>query len=39
MSIDSRDFFKVLGVTGVSLATGKRLSAEPAPKSEKEFLK
>ena len=37
MSIDRRDFFKVLGVTGVSLATGKRLSAEPAQKSEKEF--
>ena len=37
MSIDRRDFFKVMGVTGVSLATGKRLSAEPAPKSEKEF--
>ena len=31
MSIDRRDFFKVLGVTGVTLATGKRLGAEPAP--------
>jgi Fe-S-cluster-containing dehydrogenase component len=37
MSIDRRDFFKVLGVTGMTLATGKRLMATPAMESKNEF--
>lgn len=37
MSIDRRDFFKVLGVTGVTLATGKRLGATPGMESRQEF--
>lgn len=37
MSINRRNFFKVLGVTGVALASGKQLKATPVKKSEIEF--
>ncbi len=37
MSINRRNFFKVLGVTGVTLATGKRLTAAPEAESKTEF--
>jgi Fe-S-cluster-containing dehydrogenase component len=38
MSINRRDFFKVLGVTGVTLATGSALNVKAAPVSgSKEF--
>jgi Fe-S-cluster-containing dehydrogenase component len=39
MSIDRRNFLKVLGVTGVAVGTDKKLKASPAPKkgSDKEF--
>lgn len=39
MSINRRNFFKVLGVTGVALGTGKKLKAKTAPTkgSDKEF--
>jgi len=37
MGINRRNFFKVLGLTGVSLGTGKKLGAEPPKKDEKEF--
>lgn len=38
MSINRRNFFKVLGVTGLTLATGSALKAKTAsPESEKEF--
>ncbi len=38
MSIDRRDFFKILGVTGVTLVTGSRLSASSAGGDKSEFL-
>ena len=38
MSIDRRDFFKILGVTGVTLVTGSRLSATSAGGDKSEFL-
>lgn len=37
MSIDRRDFFKVLGITGVTLATGNRLRASSTPGAKNEF--
>lgn len=37
MSIDRRDFFKVLGVTGVTLATGGKISAKQKNESTIEF--
>jgi len=37
MSINRRNFFKVIGVTGVSLGLGKKLSASPAKENETEF--
>ncbi len=37
MSIDRRSFFKALGVTGVTLATGSRLGATPEAGNKKEF--
>ncbi len=37
MAVNRRNFFKVLGVTGVSLAIGKELSAAPKSKSSIEF--
>src|SRR5512133_1010860 len=37
MSINRRNFFKVLGVTGVTLATGKRLTAAPGTEGKTEF--
>jgi formate dehydrogenase iron-sulfur subunit len=37
MSVNRRSFFKVLGVTGVALATGKELRAAPGSESSKEF--
>lgn len=37
MSIDRRSFFKVLGVTGVALASGKALNASPKETSNPEF--
>jgi formate dehydrogenase iron-sulfur subunit len=38
MSIDRRDFFKILGVTGVTLVTGSRLSASSVGGDKSEFL-
>ena len=37
MTVNRRNFFKVLGVTGVSLAIGKELRAAPESKSSIEF--
>jgi Fe-S-cluster-containing dehydrogenase component len=37
MSVNRRSFFKVLGVTGVALATGKQLNAVPRESSEVEL--
>jgi len=37
MEIDRRGFFKVLGLTGVSLAIGKKLNATPKFESDVEF--
>jgi Fe-S-cluster-containing dehydrogenase component len=37
MSVNRRSFFKVLGVTGVSLAIGRELRAAPDSESSKEF--
>ena len=37
MSIDRRSFFKALGVTGVTLAAGSRLSASPSAANKDEF--
>ncbi len=37
MSINRRNFFKVLGLTGLSLGTGKRLNANPKIEDETEF--
>ena len=39
MSIDRRNFLKVLGVTGVAVGTGKKLKASPKPGkgNDKEF--
>ena len=37
MTVNRRSFFKVLGVTGVTLAIGKESLAAPASKSSKEF--
>jgi len=37
MELNRRNFFKVLGVTGVALATGSQLSAAPKKISDKEF--
>jgi len=37
MEIDRRSFFKVLGLTGVSLAVGKQLNATPKIESDIEF--
>jgi len=37
MGIDRRNFFRALGITGVSLGAGKKLSATPAKKDDKEF--
>ena len=37
MSINRRDFFKVMGLTGVAMATGSSLNANPAEMPEKEF--
>lgn len=37
MSIDRRNFFKVLGVTGAGLALGKQAQAEPASEEVTEF--
>ncbi len=38
MSIDRRNFFKVLGVTGASLALGSKAGAAPASISDTEFM-
>ena len=37
MSINRRNFFKVLGLTGLSIGTGKKLNAKPAEENETEF--
>ena len=37
MGIDRRNFFRVLGVTGATLALGKKLGAKPTNKNETEF--
>ncbi len=37
MAVNRRNFFKVLGVTGVSLAIGKELGAAPKSKESVEF--
>ncbi|MCF8378705.1 MAG: 4Fe-4S dicluster domain-containing protein [Bacteroidales bacterium] len=37
MSINRRNFFKVIGVTGVSLGLGKKLSASPEKENENEI--
>ena len=37
MDIKRRNFFKILGVTGVALATGKKLVAQPQPAETPEF--
>ena len=37
MSIDRRNFFKTLGVAGVSLTVGKSFAAKPEKEDEKEF--
>jgi Fe-S-cluster-containing dehydrogenase component len=37
MGINRRKFLGALGLTGVSLGTGKRLNAAPSPGNEKEF--
>ena len=37
MEIHRRNFFKVLGITGISLAIGKELKASPKIISDKEF--
>ncbi|MEZ5083626.1 MAG: 4Fe-4S dicluster domain-containing protein [Bacteroidales bacterium] len=37
MGIDRRNFFRVLGVTGATLALGKKSGAKPTTKSEIEF--
>ena len=37
MSINRRNFFKVIGVTGISLGLGKQLSASPKEENETEF--
>ncbi|MBE0654311.1 MAG: 4Fe-4S dicluster domain-containing protein [Bacteroidales bacterium] len=37
MEINRRNFLKVLGVTGLSIGTGKKLSASKETKSDKEF--
>ena len=37
MGIDRRNFFKVLGLTGISLGTGKKLAAMPDKRDDKEF--
>ncbi len=38
MSIDRRNFFKVLGVTGATLAFGNKADADPAANSDTEFM-
>jgi formate dehydrogenase iron-sulfur subunit len=37
MSVNRRNFFKALGLTGAALALGRKSKASPAPASEKEF--
>ncbi len=37
MDLHRRDFFKVLGATGITLAVGKELNASPKSKNEMEF--
>jgi len=37
MGIDRRNFFRVLGITGVSLGAGKKLGGSPAKKDDTEF--
>ena len=37
MGIDRRNFFRSLGLTGVALGAGKKLSATPEQSDEKEF--
>ena len=37
MNINRRNFLKVLGITGVSLGTGKQLNASPKKENETEF--
>jgi formate dehydrogenase iron-sulfur subunit len=37
MTLDRRNFFKVLGVTGATLAVGRKLSATPKAKNKTEF--
>lgn len=37
MDVNRRFFFKVLGLTGASLAAGKKLHAQPEPKTDVEF--
>jgi len=37
MSINRRNFFRVLGLTGVSLGTGKKMGAAPPKEDDKEF--
>ncbi len=37
MSINRRNFFKVLGLTGLSLGTGKNLNAKSKIENETEF--
>ncbi|MEI7527254.1 MAG: hypothetical protein WCJ95_23090, partial [Mariniphaga sp.] len=37
MDLHRRDFFKVLGATGISLAIGKELNASPRINKETEF--
>jgi len=37
MDLHRRDFFKVLGATGITLAVGKELNAAPKSKTEMEF--
>lgn len=38
MSIDRRNFLKVLGIAGVALGTGKKLNAKNKPSSNTEFM-
>ncbi|MCK5134582.1 MAG: 4Fe-4S dicluster domain-containing protein [Bacteroidales bacterium] len=37
MGINRRNFFRALGITGVSLGAGKKLGANPGKKDDKEF--
>ena len=37
MDLHRRNFFKVMGITGITLAIGKELKASPKSISDKEF--